>query len=206
MGLVDVLEFEASGSADDLGLVDNWRYVEDLGLVEMEGLTPTPPHPPLAPSGHHPKALTSPREDIQKHFPPFPPPFSTKFTFFPHCFSPLQPRRAPMGWLCPTITATSAWGTPKSTRRRGSPRSWSRAPTAADRVSGAALPARNPRGKGSSPWGFVAVGISFFTLHGHLQAFLTLRGHLQVFFTLHGHLQAFPTMVILLGSAFSIGI
>lgn len=43
MGLVDVLEFEASGSADDLGLVDNWRYVEDLGLVEMEGLTPTPP-------------------------------------------------------------------------------------------------------------------------------------------------------------------
>lgn len=39
-----------------------------------------------------------------------------------------------MDWPCPTTTATSAWGTQKSTRRQDSPRSWCPVPTVAAQV------------------------------------------------------------------------
>uniref|UniRef100_A0A674GJ94 Double PHD fingers 2 n=1 Tax=Taeniopygia guttata TaxID=59729 RepID=A0A674GJ94_TAEGU len=53
-----------------------------------------------------------------------------------------NPRRVPMGWPFPTITATSAWGTPRSTRRRDSPRSSCPAPTAAAPVTRRACSSR----------------------------------------------------------------
>ena len=52
-----------------------------------------------------------------------------------------------MDWPCPTTTVTSAWGTPRSTRRQDSPRSWCPVLTVAAQVpptQGQGSPSRHP--------------------------------------------------------------